>query len=162
LTSFRGLTGLLGCATGVSRCRRAISSRADAPRPQQVGRKAFFFAQQPEKQVLGSNVFVGEALGLFRPVGRHPFGLVAQGQVDRGRRLLADDGVFLHPLSDGLDRRVGAQKPVGQPFVFTEYRQPKMLGLDARRAELGGFLPGKKDHPARFFGVALFRCIART
>ena len=38
--------------------------------------EALFFAQQAQKQVLGPDVFMGQALSLFRGVGKNPFALV--------------------------------------------------------------------------------------
>ena len=43
---------------------------------QNFGSKALFFAQQSKQQMLGSNVFVGKALGFFGGVRQHALAFV--------------------------------------------------------------------------------------
>ena len=74
---------------------------------QNLGGKALFFAQQTQQQMLGANVLVGKAFGLFRGVGEHALAFVAQRQVHGGGNLLANGGVTFDLFSDGFDRSVG-------------------------------------------------------
>ena len=85
--------------------------------------EALLLTQQSEQQVLGANVLMAEALGLFGAVGQHALALMAEGQVHRGGHLLADGGVGLHLLSDGFDGGVRAQKAIGQRLVLAQQAQ---------------------------------------
>jgi len=68
-------------------------------------------------------VFVGEPLGFFRGVGEDALALVGQGEIDRGRDLLADGGVLLYLFTDGFDGSVRAQEAIGECFVFSQQAQ---------------------------------------
>ena len=46
---------------------------------QELGSVAFFFAENAEQQVLGSDVFVIEAFSLLGAIGEHPLALMAKG-----------------------------------------------------------------------------------
>ena len=120
---------------------------------QDLGREAFFFAQQAEQQVLGADVLVVQPLGFFRAIGQHALALVAQRQVDGSGNLLADRGVAFNLLADGFDGGVRAQEPVGQRFVFAQQAEQQMFGFDIRTAELAGLVPREEDDPPRFFRI---------
>ena len=105
--------------------RRAGDLLANRRKPQSalmkdLGRKGLLFPEQPEQQVLGPNVFVIKTLGFFGAVGQNPLAFVAERQVDRGRDLLANGGVGLDLLPDGVNRRVRAKETVGQRLVFAQ------------------------------------------
>ena len=141
---------------------RARQLLADGRKPQpalvqDLGGKAFLFAQQAEQQVLGADVLVVQPLGFFGAVSQHALALVAQRQIDRSRNLLPDRGVPFDLLADGIDRGVRAQEPVGQRLIFAQQAQQQMLGLDVRAAELARLIPREKDYPA-----LLFPCSVQT
>ena len=121
---------------------------------QNLGGKTFFFAQQSQQQVLGSNMFMGKPLGLFGGVGQHALAFVAQGQIDRGGNLFPDGGVSFDLFADRFHRRVGAQEPVGQGLIFAQQSEQQVLGLNIRRAELAGLVPRKEDDAPGFLRVA--------
>jgi hypothetical protein len=57
---------------------RASSSRqAQSALVQNFSREAFLFAQQPQQQVLGTDVLVREPLSFLRGIGEHTLTLVA-------------------------------------------------------------------------------------
>ena len=62
---------------------------------QDLGGEGFFLSQQPEKQMLGSDVFVRKSLGFFGGVGEHALAFVAEGQIDRCRHFLSNRRVGL-------------------------------------------------------------------
>ena len=118
------------------------------------GGEAFFFAQEAEEQMLGADVLVGEALGLFSGVGQHALALVGEREVDGGRDFLADGGVAFDLFADGFDRGVRAKKAVGECLVFAQEPEQEMLGLDIGGAELAGLIPGEEDDAPRLFCIA--------
>ena len=122
---------------------------------QDLGRKAFFLAQQAEQQVFGADVLVREPLRLFGSVGQHTLALVAQRQVNRGGHLFADCRVGLDLLADRVHRGVRAEEPVGQCLVLADQAQQQVLGLDVRAAKLARLVAGKEDDPPCLFGVTL-------
>ncbi len=87
---------------------------------QDLGGKAFFFAQQAEQQVFSANVLVRKPFGLFGSVGQHTLTLVAQRQIHGGRDLLADGSVALDLLADRFHGGVRTQETVGQCLVFAQ------------------------------------------
>jgi hypothetical protein len=128
---------------------------------QNLGRKAFFLAQQSQQQVLGPNMLMRKTFGLFGRVCQNPFTFVAEGKIDGSRHLLADGRVAFDLLADRFHRRVGAQEPVGQGLVFSQQPEQQVFGFNIRRAELAGLIPGKKDNAPGFLRVA-FKHIAHS
>ena len=126
---------------------------AQAAFMQNVRGETFLLAQQPEKQMLGSDVLVIQPLGLLGAIGEHALALVAQRQVDGSRNFLSQCRVRFNLLADGFHRRARAEEAVGQSLIFAQQPQQQVLGLDARAAELAGFVAGEKDHPAGLFGI---------
>ena len=57
----------------------------------------------PEQQVLGADVVVQQAIGLFRRGLEHALGLGAEGDLDRRRHLLAEHRAPLDLLADVLE-----------------------------------------------------------
>ena len=121
---------------------------------QDLGREALLLAQQAEQQMLGTDVLVGEPLGLFRRVGEHALALVAQRQVHRGGDLLADRRMRLDLLADRIDRRVRTQESVGERLVLADQAEEEMLGFNVRTAELAGLVACEEYNPASFLGIA--------
>ena len=121
---------------------------------QNLSGKAFFFAQQSQKQVLGPNVLMRKTLGFFGGIRQHALAFVAQRKIDGSRDLLADRGVTFDLLPDRFDRGVGAQKAVGQGLIFAQQPEQQMFGLNIRRAKLAGLVPRKEDDAPGFLRVA--------
>ena len=117
---------------------------------QDLGGEALLFTQQSPQKMLGSNVRVRKALSLLGSVSQNPIALVAQREIDRGRDLLPDRGVFLNLLADGLDRGMRTQEPEGERFVFAQKSQQQVLRLYVGRTELTG-LGARKDDDASCF-----------
>src|SRR6516162_3635116 len=105
--------------------------------------------------MLGANMLMTEPLRFFRGIRQNALALVAQRKVDGRGHLLPNGCVSFNLFPDRLDRRMRAQKAVGQGFVPAQQTQQQVLGLDVRRAELAGLIPRKKDHAPRFFRVPL-------
>jgi len=120
---------------------------------QDVGGEAFFLAQEPQQEMLGSDVLVVEPLGLLRAIRQHALALMAQRQVDGSRHFFAQRGVRLDLLTNGFDGRARTEEAVGQRLIFPQQSQQQVFGFDTRTAELAGFITGKKDYTARFFGI---------
>ena len=80
---------------------------------QDLRRKAFFFAQQPQQEVFRSNMFVRKTLRFLCRIREHAFAFIAQRQVHRCRDLLPNRGVSLDLLADRFNIRRRAQKPIG-------------------------------------------------
>ena len=147
------------CWTGGLLLRGALQLLADGGQAQaalgeDLGGEALLLAQQAEQEVFGADVLVGEALGLLGGVGEHALALVGEREVDRGGDLLADGGVALDLLADGLDRGVRAQEAVGERLVLAQQAEQQVLGLDVRRTELAGLVAGKEDDSSRLLGIA--------
>src|SRR6516162_2539941 len=120
---------------------------------QDLCRKAFLFAQQTQKQMLGSDVFVREALGLLGRVGQHALALIAQGQVHGGRYFLPNRGVRLDLLANRFDRSMRPQKPIRERFILAQEPKQQVLRLDVRRTKLTGFVTSEEDDPPGLFRV---------
>ena len=147
--ALRGLRLLLrGARQFLANGRQAQSALV-----QNLGGKAFLFAQQSQQQMLGANVLVRKALGFFRGVGQHALALVAQGQVHGGRYLLPDRGVGLDLLANGFHRSMRPQEPIGQRLVFAQKTQQQVLRLDVRRTKLAGFVTCEEDDASGLFRV---------
>ena len=122
---------------------------------QHLGGKRFVLPQQSQQQVLRPDMFVREALRLFRREGKHALALLAQRQVNRSRDFLARRRSSLNLFTDGLNRSVGAQKTVRQRLIFAQQSQQQVLGFDIGTAELAGFVTGEKDHATCLFRIPL-------
>ena len=116
--------------------------------------KAFFFAQQAKEQMLGADVLVAEALGLFGGIGKHALALVRKRQVNGGGDFFADGSVRFNLLADRVHRGVRAQEAVGQRLIFAQEAKQQVLGLDIRRAELAGLIPREEDHAPCLLRIA--------
>ena len=87
---------------------------------QNLGGKALFFAQQPEQQMFGSDMAMGQPFRFFRGIRQHAFALIAEGEIDRGRDFFPDGGVTFDLLADRFHRGMRAQKSVGQGLIFAQ------------------------------------------
>jgi len=122
---------------------------------QNGGGDASLFAQNPEQQVLGSDVVVQQAIGFFGRAPKHTFRLGAEWNLDGGRHLLAEDRATLDFLADVFQGQMRARKnPARQPFAFSDQSKKEMLGLDRHAAELAGLIAGKEENPPRPFRIA--------
>jgi hypothetical protein len=70
---------------------------------QDRGRDGMLLAEDAEQQVLGPDVVVQETIRLFGGELEHALGLGAEGNLDRGRNLLPEDGPPLDLLADALE-----------------------------------------------------------
>src|SRR5437588_12774925 len=104
--------------------------------------------------MFGTNMAVGKALGFFGGVGENSLALIAEREIDRGGKFVADGGVTLDLLADRFDRGMRTQKPVREGFVFAQKSQKQVLRLNVRRPELAGFVARKKDDAPGFLRIA--------
>ena len=109
-------------------------------------------AQDAEQQVLGADVVVQQPIGLFGRELQHALGFGAEGNLDRGGDLLAEDRPAFDFLADVLEREVRAREDAaGQPLAFANQAEQEVLGLDRDAAELAGLVTGEEeDSPGPF------------
>ena len=131
----------------------ANGGEAQAALVQDLGGEALLLAQQAQQQVLGADVLVVQAFGLFRAIGQHALAFVAQRQIHRSGNLFANGGVAFDLLANGFHRGVRPQKTVGQRLVLAQQTQQQMLGFNIRAAELAGLVAGEKDYPPGLFRI---------
>src|SRR5262245_40119262 len=105
----------------------------------------FFFAKNSQEEMLGADMTMIQAFGLFRRVSQNAFAFVRKRQIDRSGNLFADCGSAFDFLSDAFDRGRIPQKSVRQILVLADQTQQQVLGLDRRTSELTGLIPGKED-----------------
>jgi hypothetical protein len=120
---------------------------------QNIRRERFLFAQEPEKEMLRSDVLVVEPFGFLRAIGKHPLAFVAEGKIDGSRHLFPHGGLRFDLLANRFHGRAGAQEPIGENFVFPQEPQQQMLRLDTGAAELAGLVTGEEDHSPGFLGI---------
>ncbi len=120
---------------------------------QNLSREAFLFAKQAQQQMLCTDVLMRQPLGFLRRVGQNALALVAQGQVHGSRNLLPNSRVALDLLTDGFDRSMGPQEPIGERLVFAQQTQQQVLRLDVRRTELAGFIACEENYAPGLFRV---------
>ncbi len=120
---------------------------------QDLGGEAFFFAQQAQQQMLGTDVLVVQALRFFGAIGEHALALMAERQVHGGGHFLSDRGVRFNLFADGLDGRVGAQEAVRQRLILPQQAQQQVLSFNIGASELAGLVSCKKNYSARLFGI---------
>src|ERR1700722_969305 len=103
--------------------------------------------------MLCADVLVVEPLGLLGAIGEHPLTLVAQRQVDRSRHLLAQRRMRLDLFTDRFDGCAGSEEAVGQRLILPQQSEQQVFGLDARAAELAGFVACEEDYATGLFGI---------
>ena len=90
-----------------------------------------FLAEDAEKQVLGTDVVVQEAVGLFGGVLQDALGLRAEGDLDRGRDFLAEHGPPFDFLANTFEREVRAgENAAGQALPLANQPEEQVLGLN--------------------------------
>ena len=121
---------------------------------QDGGGDAALFPEDPEQQVLGTDVIVKKSIRLFGRTAEDAFGFGAERDFDRRRNLLAEDRAPLDFLADVFQGQMRARKnPARQPFAFPDQSKKEMLGLDRHAAELAGLIAGKEEYSSRPFRV---------
>ena len=105
--------------------------------------------------MLGPDVVVEQAVGLFGRVLQDALGLGAERNLDRGRDLLTKDGAPFDFLPDVLEREVGPCKdPARQPLAFPDQPQKQVLRFDRDAPQLAGLVASEEQDPPRSFRVA--------
>ena len=118
------------------------------------GRHRALLAQDPEQQVLGADVVVEKAIGFFGRKLQHALRFGAEGKLDRGRDLLAEDRPAFDFLPDIFERQMGAGKdPAGEAFAFANQTEEQVLGLNGDAPELTGLVTSKEEDSSGPFGV---------
>src|SRR5205823_2597565 len=107
-------------------------------------RKAFFFPEQAQQQVLGADVLMIQTLGFLGAVSQHALALVAERQIDRRRNLFPNRGMPFDLFPDRIDSRMRSEKPVGQRLILPKQAQQQMLRLDVRASKLARLVPREK------------------
>src|SRR6185437_5591738 len=105
--------------------------------------------------MLGTDVFMIQALRFFGAICKNPLALVAQRQVHGCGDLLANRCMSFNLLPDRIYGRVRPQEPISKLLVFSQEPEQQMLGLYIRASELTRLVPGEKDDAPRFFRVTL-------
>ena len=118
------------------------------------GRHRALLAQDPEQQVFGADVVVEQAVGLFGRKLQHALRFGAEGELDRGRDLLAEHRPAFDFLADIFERQMGAGKnPAGQAFALANQPKKQVLGLNGDASELTGLVTSEEEYSSGSFGV---------
>jgi hypothetical protein len=122
---------------------------------QDAGGHRPLLAQDAEQEVLGPNIVVQQTVRFFGGELQHAFRLRAEGDLDRGRNLLAEDGASFDFLADIFKGQMRAREDAaGQSLPFANQSEKQVLGLDGDAAELAGLVSGKEENPSRPFRIA--------
>ena len=112
--------------------------------------------EDAEQEMLGPDVVVRQLIGFLGRELQHALGLGAEGNLDRGRDLLAEDRAALDLLADGFEGEVRAREnPARQPLALADQAQQQVLGLDRDTAQLAGLIPGEEEDAPRSFCIPL-------
>ena len=116
------------------------------------------FAQDAEQQVLGADVVVQQAVGLFGRELQDALGFRAERDLDRGRDFLAEHRAAFDFLADVLEGQVRAREdPARQALALANQAEQQVLGLNRDAARAGWPRIGRRK------GLAgPFRCTVRT
>src|ERR1051326_7974868 len=98
---------------------------------------------------------MSEAFGLFRSVGKDPLAFVADREVDRRRRLFANDCVTFNLPPNFVDGFDGLEETMSESLVFADQAEQEVLGFDIWRAELARFVSREEHDSTGLLGVAL-------
>ena len=121
---------------------------------QDGGRDRALLAQDAEQQVLGADVVVQQAIGLFGRELEHALGFRAERDLHRGGDLLPEHGAPFDFLADVLERQVRARKnPARQALAFADQAEQEMLGLNRNATQLAGFVAGEEKDSSGPFGI---------
>ncbi len=119
------------------------------------GRDRPLLAQDAQEQVLGPDVVVQQAVGFLGGELQDALGFGAEGDLDRGRDLLAKDGPAFDFLADALEGEVRAgENAAGQTLALANQPEKEVLGLDRDAAELTRLVPREEKNPPRSFRIA--------
>ena len=111
--------------------------------------------RMPEQQVLRPDVVVQQAVGFFGGVLQDALGFGAEGNLDRGRHLLAEHGPAFDFLANAFEREVRAgENAAGQALALANQPEEEVLGLNRDAAELTRLVPGEEENPPRSFRIA--------
>jgi hypothetical protein len=98
---------------------------------------------------------VQEAVGFFRRKLQNPLRFSAEGDLNRGGNLLAEDRSPFDFLANALQRQVGAgEDPAGQTLPFSNQAEQEVLGLDRDASELACFVSREEEDTSRPFRIA--------
>ena len=118
-------------------------------------RDGALFAQDAEQQVLGPDVVVQETVRFLGRELEDALGFRAEGNLDRGRDLLAEHRAPFDFLADAFEGQVRPREDAArQPLALADQSQQEVLGLDGNAAELTRFVPREEEYAARSFRVA--------
>ena len=113
-------------------------------------------AQDAQQQVLGADVVVQQAIGLFGRELEHALRLGAERDLDRRRHLLAEDGAPFDLLANRFEGEVRPREdPARQPLALADQAEEQVLGFDRNAPELAGFIAREEEDAPRSFGVPL-------
>ena len=117
---------------------------------------AALFPEDAEQQVFGPHVVVQQPVGFFGRELQDALGLGAEGDLHRGRHLLAEDRPPLDVLADAFEGQVRAGEDAArQPLAFPDQPQQQVLRLDRDAPELARLVAREEQDPACPLGVAL-------
>jgi len=112
-------------------------------------------AEDPQKEVLGADVVMEQAVGFFCRKLQNALGFRAERDFDRGGDLLAEDRAAFDFLADVLERQMRASEdPAGKPLALANQSEQEVLGLNRNAAELTGLVAGEEKYSSSPFGVA--------
>ena len=105
--------------------------------------------------MLRPDVVVQQTVGFLGGVIQYALGLGAEGNLDRGRDLLAKHGPAFDFLANAFEREMRAGKDAaGQALAFADQSKEEVLGFNRNAAELTRLVPGEEENPPRSFRVA--------
>ena len=114
------------------------------------------FAQDSEQEVLGADVVVQQAVGLFGGRLEDALGFGAERDSDRRRDFFAENRTAFDFLADVFERQVRAREdPARQTFTFPDESEQQVLGFNRHTPELTGLVPGKEENSSCPLGVPL-------
>ena len=121
---------------------------------QDGGRNRALLAQDAEQEVFRTDVVVQQAVGFLRRELQDPLGFRAEGNLDRGGDLLAEDGSPLDLLADAFEGQVRPGKDAaGEALALPDESEEQMFGLYRDAAQLTGFVACEEQHAPRSFRV---------
>src|SRR6202790_5039829 len=152
----RGFLGTRGSGLFARGARQFLAQRGEAQAAlhENLRAKAFFLAQDSQKQVLGAHVLDAEALRFFSGHVEDALAFRTERHFDGGRNALAYGDASLDFFADGFNRSLLPQEAIGQGFVLAHQAEQQMLGLDVRAAILAGFVSRKENNASCFFCIA--------
>src|SRR5262249_55816294 len=112
------------------------------------------FAQDAEQEMLGADVVVQQAVGLFGRELQHALGFRAERDLDGRRNLLTKYRAPFDFLADAFQRQMRAREnSARETLALPDQSEKEVLGLDGDAAELAGLIPREEQNPSRPFRV---------